>query len=72
MPPNSRATYLSAIESLLLCRILDAFFTFFPSWFFVYRSEVKEMIAIGKRKREKEAKKKVQYNTGLDYMPFQR
>ncbi|CAI6351375.1 unnamed protein product [Macrosiphum euphorbiae] len=37
-----------------------------------YRSEVKEMIAIGKRKREKEARKKVQFNTGLDYMPFQR
>lgn len=36
------------------------------------RSEVKEMIAIGKRKREKEARKKVQFNTGLDYMPFQR
>ncbi|XP_050542432.1 probable 28S ribosomal protein S6, mitochondrial [Daktulosphaira vitifoliae] len=37
-----------------------------------YRSEVQEMIAIGKRKREKEAKKKVQFNTGLDFMPFQR
>jgi len=30
------------------------------------------MIAIGKKKREKELKKKVQFNTGLDYMPFQR
>lgn len=39
---------------------------------FLFRSEVKEMIAIGKRKREKEARKKVQFNTGLDYMPFQR
>jgi len=40
--------------------------------YFFFRSEVKEMIAIGKRKREKEARKKVQFNTGLDYMPFQR
>jgi hypothetical protein len=30
------------------------------------------MIAIGKKKRELEAKKKVQFNTGLDFMPFQR
>jgi len=38
----------------------------------VFRSEVKEMIAIGKKKREKEARKKVQFNTGVNYMPFQR
>nr|BAH71131.1 ACYPI000324 [Acyrthosiphon pisum] len=37
-----------------------------------YRFEVKEMGAIGKGKREKEARKKVQFNTGLDYKPFQR
>ncbi|XP_050422166.1 probable 28S ribosomal protein S6, mitochondrial [Adelges cooleyi] len=37
-----------------------------------YRSEVKEMIAIGRRKREREAKKKVQFNTSIDFMPFQR
>lgn len=40
--------------------------------YYIPRYEVKEMIAIGKRKREKEARKKVQFNTGLNYMPFQR
>ena len=37
-----------------------------------YRKEVQKMVAIGKKQQERAAKKKFQYNSGLDYYPFQK